>query len=371
MAKVKADEVFLGCVLNPKTNAPCSVYKYKSRSVKVFNPEDDEEGNGYYDRGDHGSEYTASEGSGFPRVHTPSGVKTRKAGYGTVLYTGLCLGAKLEEAGFLELATQVTGAGISSNEGRSSAADAWWTAARNDFDLVYEVDIDGVEEEEEVEYDVTINTGRALQRIHDALINVLDPDGSLDIDSVQVTGTLTRTTTTESSTADVYPYARSEGCLGAESLVPFWCVAASDPSKHPWQENQAGVKAFLSSANHIEIFDDVFGCMVFTTGLLSGYEGGSSFASFIGAMASKLGKKKLFEEVMLMSLLGKKLEEAGETAWSTDSLYEGLRPFRLNPSDPNVQQAMRSLTKPERIAIERRAERIRALGIDKLADFDE
>lgn len=371
MAKAKADEVFLGCVLNPKTNAPCSVYKYKSRSVKVFNTEDVEEGNGYYDRGDHGSEYTASEGSGFPRVHTPSGVKTRKAGYGTVLYTGLCLGAKLEEAGFLELATQVVGAGISSNEGRSSAADAWWTAARNDFDLVYEVDIDGVEEEEEVEYDVTINTGRALQRIHDALINVLDPDGSLDIDSVQVTGTLTRTTTTESSTADVYPYARSEGCLGAESLVPFWCVAASDPSKHPWQENQAGVKAFLSSANHIEIFDDVFGCMVFTTGLLSGYEGGSSFALFIDAMASKLGKKKLFDEVMLMSLLGKRLEGAGETAWATDSLYEGLRPFRLNPSDPNVQQAMRSLTKPERIAIERRAERIRALGIDKLADFDE
>ena len=88
-------------------------------------------------------------------------------------------------------------------------------------------------------------------------------------------------------------------------------------------------------------------------------------------MASKLGKKKLFDEVMLVSLLGKKLEEAGESPWATDSLYEGLRPFRLNPSDPNVQQAMRSLTKPERIAIERRAERIRALGIDKLADFDE
>lgn len=364
MAKAKADEVFLGCVLNPKTNAPCSVYKYKSRSVKVFNTEDVEEGNGYYDRGDHGSEYTASEESGFPRVHTPSGVKTRKAGYGTVLYTGLCLGAKLEEAGFLELATQIAGAGISSNENRSSAADAWWTAARDDFDLVYEVDVDGVEEEEEVEYDETIDNSRSLQRIYDALTNVLNPDGSLDIDSVRVTGTLTVTRTIKtSSTADVYPYARSQGCLGAESLVPFWCVSASNPRSHPWLEYASRIEEFLSAADDIEIFDDVFGCMVLGQN--------RALASFIGVMASKLGKKKLFDEVMLMSLLGKKLEEAGESPWATDSLYEGLRPFRLNPSDPNVQQAMRSLTKPERIAIERRAERIRALGIDKLADFDE
>jgi hypothetical protein len=344
---------------------PCPVYKYGTREVRIYTPDDDEEGNGKYDNGEYDSGYTASEASGFPRAHTPDGVKTKNAGYGTVLYTGLCLGAKLEEAGFLELQTQVAGAGISSNKKRSRAADNWWRAAKNNFDLVYEVDIDGEEEEEEEEYDATIdsNSGRVLQRISDALINALDPDGSLDIDTVWVKGTLTRTVTTESSTADVYPYARSEGCLGAESLVPFWCVAASDPSKHPWKENQAGVKAFLSSANHIEIFDDVFGCMVLGQN--------RSLASFIGAMASKLGKKKLFEEVMLVSLLGKRLEGAGETAWATDSLYEGLRPFRLNPSDPNVQQAMRSLTKPERIAIERRAERIRALGIDKLADFDE
>ena len=361
-----SNEYFLGCVLHAKTHLPCPVYKYGTREVQIYTPDDKVEGNGKYDNGEYDSGYTESEASGFPRAHTPDGVKTKNAGYGTVLYTGLCLGAKLEEAGFLELATQIAGAGISSNNKRSRAADAWWTAAKNNFDLVYEVDIDGEEEEEEEEYDETLADSR-IRRISDALINALDPDGSLDIDSVRVMGTLTRTTTTASSTADVYPYARSGGCLGAESLVPFWCVSESDAKKrrygkHPWRYPSL-IEEFLSAADDIEIFDDVFGCMVLGQN--------SSLASFIGAMASKLGKKKLFDEVMLMSLLGKKLEETGETAWATDSLYEGLRPFRLNPSDPNVQQAMRSLTKPERIAIERRAERIRALGIDKLADFDE
>jgi hypothetical protein len=352
------NEYFLGCVLHAKTHLPCPVYKYGKREVRIYTPDDDEEGNGKYDKGEYGSEYTLSEASGFPRAHTPDGVKTKNAGYGTVLYTGLCLGAKLEDAGFLELQTQVAGAGISSNKRRSRAADAWWAAAKNNFDLVYEVDVEGEEEN----YDQTLtagdHTGAVFRRINNALIQALAPQGSLDIHSVQVTGTLT----TE-GTADVYPYDRSHGCLGAESLVPFWCVSESNPEAHAWYEGPEVIKEFLSAADDIEIFDDVFGCMVLGQNL--------ALASFIGVMASKLGKKKLFDEVMLMSLLGKKLEEAGETAWATDSLYEGLRPFRLNPSDPNVQQAMRSLTKPERIAIERRAERIRALGIDKLADFDE
>jgi hypothetical protein len=73
---------------------------------------------------------------------------------------------------------------------------------------------------------------------------------------------------------------------------------------------------------------------------------------------------------MLVSLLGKKLEDAGDTAWSSGTLYEGLRPFRMNPEDPVVRAVLESATKKERIAVERRAERMRALGLDKLADFD-
>lgn len=351
---------FLGCVLNPKTNLPCPVYKDKSRTVEVYDPAlDQKEGDGYFDHGDHGADYTASEKSGFPRVHTPSGVKTRKAGYGTVLYTGLCLAAKLEDAGHLKIDTQVAGAGISSNANRSNAADAWWSAAKGEFDLVYSVEIEGEEEEEEEEYEETLSSTRAISRLRETLENLLEPDGDLDIDEVIVKGTLKKMVSTGASEADVYPYDRAQGCLGAATMVPFWFVSELyDGSEHLWDHADA------PDADHIEVFDDVFGCMVLT-GAVS-----PDLVAFIQKVAVAAGKKKLFEEVMLVSLLGRKLEEVGETAWSSGTLYEGLRPFRMNPEDPVVRAVLESATKKERIAVERRAERMRALGLDKLSGFD-
>ncbi len=354
---------FLGCVLNPKTNLPCPVYKEKTRTVEVYDPGlDGKEGNGYFDDGDHGTEYSASEQSGFPRVHTPSGVKTRRAGYGTVLYTGLCLAAKLEDRGYLKLATNVAGAGISSNANRSNAANAWWSAAKNEFDLAYSVEVEGQEEEEEEEYEETITSTRGIYAVREAVIAALDPDGDLDIDEVTVKGTLKKMARTEASEADVYPYDRVQGCLGAKSMVPFWFVSELyDGSDHLWDYTDEP----FEDADHIEVFDDVFGCMVLTGDV------SPDLVRFIGQIAERAGKKKLFEEVMLMSLLGKKLKEAGEfSAYETDTLYRGLAPFRMNPEDPAVQAAVASLTKKERVAIERRAERAHNLGLDKLADFD-
>jgi hypothetical protein len=352
---------FLGCVLNPKTSLPCPVYKERQRTVDVYDPTLDRlEGSGYFDNYEHGAGHSASEQSGFPRVHTPSGVRTRKAGYGTVLYTGLCLAAKLEDAGHLKLATNTTGPGISSNENRSSAAEAWWSAAKNEFDLAYSVEVEGVEgEEEEEEYEETLSSTRAISRLRETLENLLEPDGDLDIDEVIVKGTLRKSTGVLE--ADVYPYDRigSRGCLGAASMVPFWFVSELyDGSDHLWDY------ADDPDADHIEVFDDVFGCMVLT-GAVS-----PDLVAFIQKVAIAAGKKKLFEEVMLVSLLGKKLEAAGDTAWSSGTLYEGLRPFRMNPEDPAVRAVLESATKKERIAVERRAARMRALGLDKLADFD-
>lgn len=361
---------FLGCVLNPKTNLPCPVYKEKQRTVEVYDPWlDDKEGSGYFDNGDHGADYSASEKSGFPRVHTPTGVKTRKAGYGTVLYTGLCLAAKLEHNGLLKLATNVAGAGISSNENRSNAAEAWWRAAKNEFDLTYSTEVEGEEVEEEESYEESILGTLKLRAMRDAVINALDPDGDLDIDEVIVKGTLKKMVSTGPSEADVYPYDRSHGCLGAQSMVPFWFVSeAYDGSEHLWIYGEKLMDEYDISrpqrADHFEIFDDVFGCMVLTGDV------DPALVRFIQKIAVAAGKKKLFEEVMLVSVLGKKLEEVGETAYATDTLYEGLRPFRMNPEDPAVQAAFASLTKKERIAVERRAERVRALGLDKLAGFD-
>lgn len=353
---------FLGCVLNPKTNLPCPVYKERTRTVDVYDPAtNDKQGMGYFDNGNDGAEYSASEASGFPRVHTPSGVKTRRAGYGTVLYTGLCLAAKLEDRGYLKIDTRVAGAGISSNESRSNDAEAWWSAARNDFDLAYSVEVEGEEQEEEDTYEETIDSTRGIRLVRDAVIAALDPDGDLDIDEVTVKGTIRRKVSAGPRVADVYPYDRKMGCIGAKSMVPFWFVSELyDGSDHLWDYTDDP----FEDADHVEIFDDVFGCMVLTGDV------SPDLVRFIGQIAEKAGKKKLFEEVMLVSLLGKKLEEAGETAYATDTLYEGLRPFRMNPEDPAVQAAVASLTKKERVAVERRAERVRALGLDKLADFD-
>jgi len=358
---VAKNSQFLGCVLNPKTNLPCPVYKEKTRTVDVFDPLlEDKEGSGYFDNGEHGEDYSASEKSGFPRVHTPTGVKTRKAGYGTVLYTGLCLAAKLEDNGSLKLATQVAGAGISSNENRSNAAEAWWSAAKNEFDLAYSVDVGGTEETEDFNesYHSGTETGRRVVRAVRETLAARDalPEGDLDIDSVIVRGTVAQEGSGE---ADVYPYDRSHGCLGARSMVPFWFVSEKyDGSEHLWDYYED------PDAEDIEVFDDVFGCMVLTGDVHP------DLVRFIQKVAVAAGKKKLFEEVMLVSVLGKKLEEVGETAYATDTLYEGLRPFRMNPEDPAVQAAVASLTKKERIAVERRAERVRALGLDKLAGFD-
>lgn len=360
-----ANSFFLGCVLNPKTNLPCPVFKTKQRTVNVLNPVGDEEGKGYFDDGTHGAEHSSSEESGFPRVHTPSGVRTQRAGYGTVLYTGLCLAANLEDRRLLKLATNVTGAGISSNENRSASAEKWWSAAKGEFDLAYSVEVGGGEQEEDFEAEYTRGTfaGKIRDEIEELLNDSGNIDGSLSVSSVHVYGKVTKS---GSSEADVYPYDRTSNAqgysLGAESMVPFFCVTDElddDKLDYPWEYEEP-----LAYADHVEVFDDVFGCMILTGDV------SPDLVKFIGQIAEKTDKKKLFEEVMLVSLLGKKLEDAGETAYATETLYEGLRPFRMNPEDPAVQAAVASLTKKERVAVERRAERVRVLGLDKLADFD-
>ena len=361
---------FLGCVLNPKTNLPCPVYKEKKRTVEVYDPAlDYKEGSGYFDHGEHGDRYTASEGSGFPRVHTPDGVKTRKAGYGTVLYTGLCLAAKLEDEGHLTIDTQVTGAGISSNENRSNSAEAWWSAAKDTFDLAYSVEVEGEEEEQEEDFEAEYERGNFAGKVRAAVEEFLNSseqfDGDVSVSSVNVYGKITKNVSAGPNEADVYPYDRTQGCLGAATMVPFWFVSPLySGSDHLWDYYPDDFEGLVADAEHIEVFDDVFGCMVLTGGV------SLDLVAFIQKVAVAAGKKKLFEEVMLVSLLGKKLEDAGDTAWSSGTLYEGLRPFRMNPEDPVVQAVLESATKKERIAVERRAERMRALGLDKLSGFD-
>lgn len=132
----------LGLVVNPKLRKPVLVLVDESgrrSDVRIHAPDRETEeyigipyeGEGQYEGGDS----PPSEITGYPRVHTPSGVETKGAGYGTSLYTGLCLGARLDrdigEDGWLRIGSKYSGTGIcSSPDDRSSAADKWWESAK-------------------------------------------------------------------------------------------------------------------------------------------------------------------------------------------------------------------------------------------------
>ena len=144
--------IALGVVINPKLKVPLLVVAERGRvASRAFATVDDDGeeqdwedmGEGYYGE-DSGSSIT-----GLPRSHTPNrgrrralhpnAVEVTGQGYGTSLYTALCLGAhqnyEAREEGEKNRYTiskyGPTGDGISSMEGtRSESAEDWWSAAR-------------------------------------------------------------------------------------------------------------------------------------------------------------------------------------------------------------------------------------------------
>lgn len=222
----------LGCVLNPKSLSPCLVYLMdvgttNSQKIVIYDSEGYYAGKGYYDTDyDENSEYKWSEKTGYPRAHTPDGVATQGIGLGTVLYTGLCLGAHLhyvDELRFLKVG--VDGDGISSNENRSYAASAWWSQAKK-HRIAYDETVEfEVEDEVEEEYDVRVDPARhtALRR---EVIDVLSDEGISPntINEIELSGTEIREDTVEQSgEADIYPFSPvpSLRVLGAEPVVLF------------------------------------------------------------------------------------------------------------------------------------------------------
>jgi len=137
--------IVVGIVVNPKLRRPVIV-RAKEGEIRIhrlgYDPEHvvDVElpsnpwlliGDGYYQ-----ADAQATEMSGLIRVHTPSGVRPKGAGYGTSLYTALCLGARAPEfAEHLPSAAKAdllrhSWPGVSSQPGgRSEEANAWWDAA--------------------------------------------------------------------------------------------------------------------------------------------------------------------------------------------------------------------------------------------------
>lgn len=142
----------MGLVINPRLNeAVLAVTDGSNVGIRSLRQSLRQIGRGYY-----GEEYDkAATATGFPRSHTPAGVDPKGMGYGTSLYTALCLGAYQDDVGWTHINMGIEGQGISSeSEGRSHEATRWWSAA-TERGLADEEEEETEEEDQDVDLDVS------------------------------------------------------------------------------------------------------------------------------------------------------------------------------------------------------------------------
>jgi hypothetical protein len=352
----------LGIVLNPKTLEPCFPFKAagKKRTVGFYAGKDmqDPMGAGYFDEPSN-DDYDTSM-SGFPRGHTPDGVRVTKAGYGTVLYTSLCLGATMTSRGLVELETDPEAEGISSNEHRSRSADLWWSHAL-ERGLSYQTDIEGevehetVERSEDFSFDIgRRGRGRAQDKVWDAAEELVgnDTPGSISNMDISITGTTEweddDESRTKEQTVDIYEFDK------ASQFIPYFSLGMSggDP-----------VWLLIDPDADME-FDEA----IFSTMLLTGCA--PEVVGFIERITKRCGMPELFQKLMIVAQLDNR---AGAVIDDVDAPATGdLRP---NPSRKASKRAraafLATLNKSERFLLETRKEIIEATGLDKFRDFDD
>lgn len=165
--------------------------------VKLYSLDNTHQGQGYFNDGN--SKYrVASDVTGLPRVHTPSGVREGGTGLGTVLYTALCTAAHLRFENVLGFEADVDGDGISSQEGtRSKSAEAWWENAKERYGLAHLV-----EGEVEEEFDRCFSRG-IREWVEQALANSLEGAASVDVDHYELCAGGTANILAQ---ADAYPW---------------------------------------------------------------------------------------------------------------------------------------------------------------------
>lgn len=121
-------EQAVGLLVNPKLKTPV-LATYEGNDMTIFRDEGGWrfEGAGYYDE----DEPLAAQ-SGFLRTHTPRGVVSKGMGYGTCLYTALCLGGHHNSDDNIDISTYLKGDGVMSIPyNRSEKAEYWWRRARD------------------------------------------------------------------------------------------------------------------------------------------------------------------------------------------------------------------------------------------------
>lgn len=153
------DHTLVGLTLSPKTGELVAIWKTGSRQVTIRSLTGDRIGDGGFDSSWHSSWSAPMQATYMPRVHTPAGVAQKQSGYGTALYTGLCIASHQHFDGAIKFSGMPTdgdgeklGDGICSGPNQMNAdgtreihherdpsASAWWAAAANLFGLVERV----------------------------------------------------------------------------------------------------------------------------------------------------------------------------------------------------------------------------------------
>jgi hypothetical protein len=139
-----------GILINPRNGHPLIAEQFVGKRVYILDMAGDRAGESYFETSRRKTVQSGSSGysfssmaTGYPRVHTPGGVETKGGGYGTVLYSALCLASHLDWAGVRSFVLEPEGIydGISSMTGhRSDDAERWWNAAKVDYNLAYEIE---------------------------------------------------------------------------------------------------------------------------------------------------------------------------------------------------------------------------------------
>jgi len=197
---------FLGIVVNPKLMKPALAVMQHDDYVHILRMDVEgfpDEGQGNYQSGcrDDFSEMGYGwpcDVSGCVRVHTAHGVKTRRAGYGTALYTSLALGAHLEIMPG-EYKADCISSGDIEGHGRSDAAQKWWRdnsppnldyaeAHTTEGEVGGEGGDDDWEDYRETEVDLTRSLKRyVIGRFVSPEEAGLDPDVDTDLENLDLT----------------------------------------------------------------------------------------------------------------------------------------------------------------------------------------
>jgi hypothetical protein len=132
----------VGLVVNPKSGELAEVaYDQDDERISTHDLDGEKLGEGYYEGDSDSDSALPQKYTGLPRANTPEGVKERGGGWGTVLYTAMCLGAYLESRGVVRVDLTVSGPGISSGDwSRSSSATKWWYNAVEEYGLASNVE---------------------------------------------------------------------------------------------------------------------------------------------------------------------------------------------------------------------------------------